>query len=105
MSVVTLNIAGYSYKISCQEGQENHIQELAKFLDEKAKKLTDSIGYIQENQLLAMVSILVAQELFACKKNKETSSVIEDIQIEMIENLSSRVFKPATIKKTKTPKM
>ena len=52
-----------------------------------------------------MVSILVAQELFACKKNKETSSVIEDIQIEMIENLSSRVFKPATIKKTKTPKM
>ena len=39
MSVVILNIADYSYKIACQDGQENHIRELASYLDLKAKKL------------------------------------------------------------------
>ncbi|MBE6450018.1 MAG: cell division protein ZapA [Alphaproteobacteria bacterium] len=101
MSVVTLNIAGYSYKIACQDGQEGHIQELAKFLDEKAKKLTSSVAYIQENQLLAMVCILVAQELFACKNGNavKTQASIDSSQIEMIENLSSKISELATILK------
>ena len=101
MSVVTLKIAGYSYKIACQDGQENHILELAEYLNEKATKLTGSIGYIPENQLLAMVSVLVAQELFATKKAGIScaNSGIDKAQIEMIENLSSKISELADILK------
>jgi cell division protein ZapA len=99
MAVVVLKIAGYSYKIACQDGQENHILELSEYLNEKALKLTNSIGYIPENQLLAMVSVLVAQELFAIKKNKNSASVIDDTQIEIIENLASKISELADILK------
>jgi cell division protein ZapA len=100
MSVVTLKIAGYSYKIACQDGQENHILELSEYLNEKATKLTNSIGYIPENQLLAMVNVLVAQELFSARKGvMKTSLTIDDAQIEIIENLSSKISELASILK------
>lgn len=92
MSVVILNIADYSYKIACQDGQENHIRELASFLDSKAKKLLTSVGgYIPESQLLAMVSVLVAQELFNAK-HQQTSSSEADTAIEnVLDELTQRV--------------
>ena len=92
MSVVILNIADYSYKIACQDGQENHIRELASFLDSKAKKLLTSVGgYIPESQLLAMVSVLVAQELFNAK-HQQTSFSEADTAIEnVLDELTKRV--------------
>ena len=101
MSVVTLKIAGYSYKIACQEGQEKQILELSEYLNEKATKLTSSIGYIPENQLLAMVSVLVAQELFAARKGVmiKPTPTIDNSQIEMIENLSSKISELAKVLK------
>ena len=92
MSVVILNIADYSYKIACRDGQENHIRELASFLDSKAKKLLTSVGgYIPESQLLAMVSVLVAQELFNAK-HQQTSCSEADTAIEnVLDELTKRV--------------
>ena len=92
MSVVILNIADYSYKIACQDGQENHIRELASFLDSKAKKLLTSVGGdIPESQLLAMVSVLVAQELFNAK-HQQTSCSEADTAIEnVLDELTKRV--------------
>lgn len=101
MSVVTLKIAGYSYKIACQDGQEKHILELAEYLNEKGSKLKRSIGYIPENQLLAMVSVLVAQELFAERQEKDnnTGTTIDSAQIDIIENLSTKVLELANLLK------
>ena len=101
MSVVTLKIAGYSYKIACQDGQENHILELSNYLNEKATKLKKSIGYIPENQLLAMVSVLVAQELFAARQEEKNNdaTTIDKTQIDIIENLSTKVLELATLLK------
>jgi len=101
MSVVTLKIAGYSYKIACQDGQEGRVLELADYLNEKATKLTSSIGYIPENQLLAMVSVLVAQELFAARKNptETASAVIDKAQLDTLENLSTKIIELASLLK------
>ena len=100
MSVVVLKIAGDSYKIACQDGQENRILELAGYLDEKATKLKNSIGYIPENQLLAMVSVLVAQDLFAARQEKSSAeAVVDKAQIDIIENLSTKVLELATLLK------
>ena len=95
MSVVVLNIADYSYKIACQDGQENHIHELAAYLDAKAKKLLASIGgYIPEGQLLAMVSVLTAQELFNAKKqtsslSEQTDETITNVLNELTERVKA----------------
>ncbi len=92
MSVVILNIADYSYKIACQDGQENHIRELASFLDAKAKKLLTSVGgYIPESQLLAMVSVLVAQELFNAKHQQSSSSEIGENVSNVLDELTEKI--------------
>ncbi len=103
MAVVTFKIAGRPYKIACADGQENHILKLAHFLDDKANALTKNIGFIPEAQLLAMVSILVAEELLK-EKNDLSSSCksesTEDTQvIQIIENLSTRISELADVLK------
>ncbi len=68
MSQVTITINSREYAVSCEDGQEMHILDLAKVLDDKAKLLTQASGQINENMLLAMVGLLVADELTELKK-------------------------------------
>ena len=104
MAVVTFKIAGRPYKIACADGQENHILELARFLDTKANALTQNIGFIPEGQLLAMVSILVAEELMHEKKesgriSSNPDSANNDQVTQIIGNLAIRISELADVLK------
>ena len=68
MSQVIITINYREYPISCDNGQEIQIMKLGRLLDEKAKSLTSALGHINENQLLAMVGLLLADELSELKK-------------------------------------
>ena len=63
MGRVTITIDKREYAIACDDGQEAHIVKLSRILDEKAKMLSSSIGRVNENMLLAMVGLLLADEL------------------------------------------
>jgi len=63
LAQVTLTIAGNPYTISCDDGQEEQIGRLGRYLDQRGRELTAAIGPIQENLLLAMIGLLVADEL------------------------------------------
>lgn len=104
MAVVTFKIAGRPYKIACADGQENHILELARFVDGKANALTKNIGFIPEGQLLAMVSILVAEELMHEKKESGRISSHPDSDnneqvTQIIGNLAIRISELADVLK------
>lgn len=68
MAQVIITINYREYPISCDNGQEIQIMKLGHLLDEKAKSLTSALGHINENQLLAMVGLLLADELSELKK-------------------------------------
>ena len=68
MAQVIIAINYREYPISCDNGQEIQIMKLGRLLDEKAKSLTSALGHINENQLLAMVGLLLADELSELKK-------------------------------------
>ena len=51
MSQVTITINSREYAVACEDGQEMHILDLAKVLDDKAKLLTQASGQINENML------------------------------------------------------
>ena len=70
MSQVTITINSREYAIACDAGEEVHIIQLARILDEKAKLLTSGGALINENMLLAMVGLLLADELSELKKAK-----------------------------------
>ncbi len=68
MAQVTITINSREYAIACENGQEARIMQLASVLDEKAKLLKGISGKISENMLLAMIGILVADDLFETRK-------------------------------------
>ena len=63
MGQVTIVIDKREYAITCDDGQEAHIIKLSRILDEKAKLLSSSVGLINENMMLAMIGLLLADEL------------------------------------------
>ena len=62
MGQVTITIDKREYAITCEDGEEAHIIELSRVLDTKAKLLSQSIGLVNENMMLAMVGLLLADK-------------------------------------------
>lgn len=68
MAQVTITINSREYAVACDDGQESHIFRLAKMLDDKARQLTAGGNHINENMLLALIGLLLADELFEARK-------------------------------------
>ncbi len=69
MAQVTVTINSREYAVACEDGQELRIIQLANILDEKAKALTGGSQQVNENMLLAMVGLVLADELSELKKS------------------------------------
>lgn len=63
MGQIVITIDKREYAITCDDGQEGHIMQLSRVLDGKAKQLAGSLGPVNENMMLAMVGLLLADEL------------------------------------------
>ena len=69
MSQVTITINSREYAVACEDGQEVSIIKLSHLLDEKAKLLTQGNQQVNDNMLLAIVGLLLADELTELKKS------------------------------------
>lgn len=74
MAQVTITINSREYAVACEDGQELRIIQLAKILDEKAKALTGGSQQVNEAMLLAMVGLVLADELTEQKKVSSTTN-------------------------------
>ena len=71
MANVNIKFNGKEFLLSCENGQEEHLEELALVLNEKFDKLKSSLGNICENKLLLITAITIVDEYFETKKNIE----------------------------------
>ena len=74
MAQVTITINSREYAVACEDGQEVRILQLARMLDEKAKMLTQASGQVNENMLLAMVGLLLADEMTELRKGNPAAA-------------------------------
>ena len=65
---VNIKFNGKDYLLSCDEGQEENLKELATYLDNKYDELIKDLGNIGENKLLLISAIKIADEFFDLKK-------------------------------------
>ena len=65
---VNIKFNGKDYLLSCDEGQEDNLKELADFLDNKYLDLKNDLGNIGENKLLLISAIKIIDEFFDLKK-------------------------------------
>lgn len=63
MAQITVNIDGKSYRMACEEGQEDHLTELAGRFDRYVSHLKGEFGEIGDLRLTVMAGILVMDEL------------------------------------------
>ena len=83
MANVNIKFNGKEFLLSCDDGQEDHLEELSMQLNVKFNELKNSLGNIGENKLLLITSIKVMDEYFETKKK------INEKKIEL-ENLSNK---------------
>ena len=77
MANVNIKFNGKEFLLSCEDGQEEHLEELSLYLNNKFNDLKTSLGNIGENKLLLITSIKVMDEYFETKKkltNKKLNS-------------------------------
>ena len=68
MANVNIKFNGKEFLLSCDDGQEEHLEELSLHLNKKFNELKNSLGNIGENKLLLITSIKIMDEYFETRK-------------------------------------
>ena len=68
MANVNIKFNNKDYLLSCDDGQEESLKKLTKFLDKKYSELKDKLGNIGENKLLLITTIKLIDEYFDLKQ-------------------------------------
>ena len=63
MSQVIATIVGRQFRLACEDGQEDHLQALAKDIDQRIIDLRRKFGEIGDTRLTVMAALMVADEL------------------------------------------
>ena len=83
MANVNIKFNGKDFLLSCDDGQEEHLEELLTHINEKFSNLKNDLGNIGENKLLLITSVQIMDEYFETKKKVEQKKVD-------LKNLSDR---------------
>tara|TARA_Y100000816_G_scaffold236244_1_gene182053 strand:+ start:867 stop:1310 length:444 start_codon:yes stop_codon:yes gene_type:complete len=71
MANVSIKFNGKEFLLSCDEGQEEHLEELLIQLNQKFNKLKNDLGNLGENKLLLITAVKVIDEYHETKKKVE----------------------------------
>ena len=92
MANVNIKFNGKEFLLSCDDGQEEHLEELSLYLNNKFNDLKDSLGNIGENKLLLITSIKVMDEYFETKKKIDIQKIELKKITERFKELRSLVY-------------
>ena len=86
MANINVKFNGKEFLLSCDDGQEEHLEELSLNLNKKFEELKSDLGNIGENKLLLITSIKIMDEYFETKKKiEEKKTELEKLKIKFLE--------------------
>ena len=86
MANVNIKFNGKEFLLSCDDGQEDHLEELSNHLNEKFEGLKNDLGNIGENKLLLITSIKIMDEYFETKKKiDEKKNELQNLKNKFLE--------------------
>ena len=92
MANVNIKFNGKEFLLSCDDGQEEHLEELSIHLNEKFTELKNNLGNIGENKLLFITSIKVMDEYFETKKKIDNQKIELNEITQRFKELKSLVY-------------
>ncbi|MGO8834129.1 MAG: cell division protein ZapA [Roseiarcus sp.] len=69
MTHVTVTIGGRVYRLACNEGEEPHLETLAREVDGKIQEIRNSFGEIGDQRLVVMAALTIADELSEARRS------------------------------------
>ena len=75
MAEVTIYINGRSYDISCDNGQEGRIVDLASYIDQRLQQISRSGAAYNDAHLMVLTSLVLADELFDAREGTVAAPV------------------------------
>ena len=78
MPLVNVMVNGRAYTIACDDGEEDHLRELAVVVDAKAREVLGSVGQVGDTRLLLMAALLMADEHHAAVTRLDASAKAVD---------------------------
>ena len=96
MAQVNVTVNKQSFRIACEDGQEDRLLDLAKILDNKVSELVGQVGQVGQNRLLVMAALVIADELvdlrdLSQQADQEFSVETDQKAALQIEELSKRI--------------
>ena len=92
MANVSIKFNNKEFLLACEDGQEEHLEELALYLNEKFSNLKNSLGNIGESKLLLITSISVLDEYYETKKKIDIQKKEINKITEKFKELKSLVY-------------
>ena len=71
MANVNIKFNGKEFLLSCDDGQEEHLEELLIQLNQKFNELKNDLGNLGENKLLLITAVKIMDEYHETKKKVE----------------------------------
>ena len=75
MANVSIKFNGKEFLLSCDDGQEEHLEELLIQINQKFNELKNTLGNLGENKLLLITAVKVMDEYFETKKKVDQKKI------------------------------
>jgi len=75
MANVSIKFNGKEFLLSCDDGQEEHLEELLIHINDKFNDLKNNLGNIGENKLLLITAVKIMDEYFETKKKVDQKKI------------------------------
>ena len=83
MANVSIKFNNKEFLLSCEDGQEEHLEELLIHINQKFNNLKNDLGNLGENKLLLITAVKVMDEYYETKKKVE-------LKKDELKNLSNK---------------
>ncbi|MBT4990061.1 MAG: cell division protein ZapA [Rickettsiales bacterium] len=92
MNIVEIEVGSKKYKISCNDGEDGHIIELSKLINNKSVDLFDKFGPKADRELIFVIMLLVLQdEVFNLKKQYSKNDNIKSMVNDSMSKIDSLI--------------
>ena len=96
MAQVNVSINNRQYRMACEDGQEDHLRQLAKDLDDRINSLRGQFGEIGDSRLVVMAALMIADE------GAETGKKVQRLEQEIAALQDARGASAERVQATQT---
>lgn len=89
---LAISLLGKEYTVTCDPGQEERLQTIVEFVNQRLEQVAEKAGHSGEARLFMLTCLVLADELMETHLHMQNSALDqEDIMVAAVEHLRQRI--------------